>query len=276
MPLNAVKQFIKETPIVGNVAVKVHKVLTSAYEPGEHKRQQLYQLTRIPSTENEDAANRSLRQIQNLLNYTKTSQSAYSAKNYPAGYHTIQIGGQSIRGQRDPASRLNQVPIDFRGKTVLDIGCNQGGMLHQLSRDIKHGVGIDFDSRMINVANKISTVKCLANLSFYVFDLEKEQLDLIEDFLPEHSVDVVFLLSVSMWLKNWPDVIDFGARISDAMVFESNGSVEEQAEQKAYLKRTYESVSLLSDSSDDDPRQKKRKLYLCTGRIGKQSDLPHR
>ena len=58
---------------------------------------------------------------------------------------------------------------------MLDIGCNQGGMLYELSNRIKYGVGIDYDSRMINVANKIKSHNKLNHLDYYVFDLEKEQ-----------------------------------------------------------------------------------------------------
>jgi 2-polyprenyl-3-methyl-5-hydroxy-6-metoxy-1,4-benzoquinol methylase len=68
------------------------------------------------------------RKIINLLNYTKRSASAYDGQGYDVGYHSFNINGKQFKGQRDPKQRLSNVNYDFTGKTVLDIGCNQGGM----------------------------------------------------------------------------------------------------------------------------------------------------
>ena len=201
--------------------------------------------------------------IINLLNYTKRSTSAYDGEGYDVGYHSFNINGKKLKGQRDPTQRFSNVKYDFTGKSVLDIGCNQGGMIHEISDQIKHGVGIDYDSRMINVANRIRAYRKSPNTDFFVFNLEDEPLDMIRDFLPEGKVDVVFLLSVCMWFKNWKDVVKFAFDISDAVLFESNGKVEQQNEQIAYLNELYSKVELLAATSEDDAGQKKRKLLIC-------------
>lgn len=203
------------------------------------------------------------RKIINLLNYTKRSTSAYDGEGYDVGYHSFNINGKKLKGQRDPTQRFSNVKYDFTGKSVLDIGCNQGGMIHEISDQIKHGVGIDYDSRMINVANRIRAYRKSPNTDFFVFNLEDEPLDMIRDFLPEGKVDVVFLLSVCMWFKNWKDVVKFAFDISDAVLFESNGKVEQQNEQIAYLNELYSKVELLAATSEDDAGQKKRKLLIC-------------
>lgn len=205
-----------------------------------------------------------LAQIRNVLDYTKTSGASYSAREYPAGYHSIEIMGVRLEGQRDPAKRFGIVPVEFAGKTVLDIGSNQGGMLLQLRDQIARGIGIDFDHRMVNAANRIKASIGAQHLSFYVFDLEKEPLDLIRDFLPGGRVDVVLLLAVCMWLENWREVIDFAASISESMLFETNGTDAQQAEQEGYLRTKYADVMQLSESSEDDPHQKRRKLFWLT------------
>jgi SAM-dependent methyltransferase len=76
-------------------------------------------------------------------------------------------------------------------KTALDLGCNQGGMLLEIAEIIKVGIGIDYDSRVINATNRISSFRRYTNLRFYVFDLEGEIPGMIDNFLPE-SVDIVF------------------------------------------------------------------------------------
>ncbi|HET8933376.1 MAG TPA: methyltransferase domain-containing protein [Polyangiales bacterium] len=205
-----------------------------------------------------------LAQIRNLLEYTKTSGSSYSARQYPAGYHSIEINGVRLDGQRDPAKRFELVPVDFAGRTVLDIGSNQGGMLLQLRDKIARGVGVDFDHRMVNAANRIKSSIGAQHLNFYVFDLEKEPLDLLRDFLPGGKVDVVLLLAVCMWLENWREVIDFAASVSESMLFETNGNDAQQTEQEGYLRLKYADVKQLSESSEDDPQQKRRKLFWLT------------
>lgn len=248
----------KRIPGVGILA----KYLRRMAGPKNHQPRP-YSFERLPLDAVHDTDERSFRQMLNLLSYTKTSGSVYSANQYPAGYHTIEINGRQLQGQRDPSKRLEHVPIDFHGKTVLDIGCNQGGMLFQLADELKWGVGIDYDSRMINAANRIKSLRNTSRLNFYALDLELEPLELMEDFIPEPKVDVIFLLSVCMWLKNWREVIAFARKISHTMVFETNGSNEQQTAQQEYLETLYRNVVLLNRSSDDDPKQKRRKLFYC-------------
>lgn len=203
-------------------------------------------------------------QVQNLIEYGKTSGSDYTASMFPAGYHSVSVAGVRLEGQRDPAGRLDLVPFDFGGKSVLDIGCNQGGMLHALQGRIKHGVGIDFDARLINIANRIKAANDAHNLHFYVFDVERDPLDLIRDLCPEQKVDIVFLLSVCRWLPNWRDVLRFSAGIADTMLFESNGMAEQQDQQINALSDLYPNVDCLAEKSEDDRRLKNRMLFLAS------------
>lgn len=201
--------------------------------------------------------------ILHLLAYSKNN-GAYGASGFAAGYHSIKLGENYLQGQRDPAKRLQCVPYDFNDKTVLDIGSNLGGMLFAVADKIKYGVGIDINSRMINVANRLKAYLGYGNkLNFYVFDLVSEDLNIISDFFPCKKVDICFLLSVCMWIKNWRNVIDYAYTVSNALLFESNGSKKGQLIQIDYLRSKYKNVHLIKDKSDDDPIQKNRGLYLC-------------
>lgn len=210
-----------------------------------------------------DGLDRETRKVLNVLDYTKSSGSQYSAKVFEAGYHAIELNGKTFAGQREPEQRLAGVPIDFSGATVLDIGCNQGGMLFEISDRIRHGAGIDYDPRMINAANRVRAYKKLGNLDFYVFDLEREDLRVLDSFMVGGGVDVVMLLSVCMWIRNWQDVIVKCSRLADTLLFESNGSREQQNEQLRFLERTYETIETVRESSPDDPIQQARGLYVC-------------
>jgi hypothetical protein len=254
--LSASKRVVRSTPVVGTLARNL-----------KIKYSRKYAFSRVDTENCTDADERLFRQIQNILNFTKTSNSHYSAEQFPAAYHTINIKGRQVPGQRDPSKRLASVPVDFHGKSVLDLGCNQGGMIHQVRTLIKWGVGIDYDPRMINAANRIKSVNASENISFYIVDLQNDPLELISDFMPDPKADICFLLSVCMWLKNWQQVIDFAHSKSNSMLFETNGSALQQDQQINYLKAKYSVVNMLSEMSDDDPIQKSRKLFYLTGPI---------
>jgi hypothetical protein len=66
-----------------------------------------------------------------------------------------------------------------------------------------------------------------------------------------------------MWLKNWKSVIDAAKSFSPALLFESNGSDEQQHDQEEYLRGAYDNVLLLRHTSPDDPGQQRRRLFLC-------------
>ena len=201
--------------------------------------------------------------ILNAIGYAKMGEVSYSAYKYPGGYHTIEIDGEVFEGQRKPAERLAQIDYDFAGKTVLDIGCNQGGIVFETARVARWAVGIDYDSRMINVCNLIRRQLKRDNTDFYVFDLDRDPFSLIVDFLPETRVNCIFLLSVCKWIDRWQELITFCAQISDCMVFETNGSAGQQQAQVDFLNRTYESVELVADQSLDDSDQANRMLFFC-------------
>lgn len=253
---------LKKIPVVGPVGKKFADLVRKTGRK-MRKKDVGYVFSRKELESTHGNVQRQATQVVNLLNYTKTSGSAYNAEKFPAGYHTLQLGEMVIAGQRNPAARLQDIPYDFSGKSVLDIGCNQGGMLFHLRRQIRHGVGLDFDKRLINAANKICSVNQAENLDFYVFDLERDHLPLMADLIPDAHVDIAFLLSVCMWIENWKAVIDTTKSLSSTLLFESNGKAGQQAEQLAYLNSIYTDVRLINSESDDDPLQRKRKLYLC-------------
>jgi SAM-dependent methyltransferase len=204
-----------------------------------------------------------LEKIKNLLTYTVTSGKSYNGRHHETGYHTLKINGQVLPGQRNPGQRLSTVKYDFTNKVVLDIGSNQGGMLFEIADKIKYGIGIDFDPRLVNVANRISNTNKY-NIDFYNFNLDKEDFNLINNLNRENNIDVVFLLAVCMWIKPWKELIAWVKQNSNYCLFETNGKSKQQAEQIDYLNKTFRSVEILAESSQDDPKQKKRKLLWCS------------
>lgn len=197
--------------------------------------------------------------------HTTASGSTYSGARHLAGYHSIEILGSYLRGQRECRERLAKVPFDFSGKIVLDVGCNVGGMLHALSGRVAFATGIDYDAKCINAANVVARVNDTMNLSFFTFNLERDDLASIVSLTLGRKIDICFLLSVCMWIRNWREVVDFLATRCEHMLFESNGSQKQQDEQIEHIRQRYASVELILEGSPDDPGQQERSLYLCSG-----------
>lgn len=200
--------------------------------------------------------------ILRLLRYTTGNVKAYSAAECPSGYQSAEIDGRKFDGLRPASERFVGVPVDFTGKSILDIGCNQGAMLFEIADKIKHGVGIDYDHTMVNVCNRIKSHREIHNIDFYSFDLQEEDFDLIGDLLPGGRVDIVFLLAVCRWVSNYPDLMAYCAKISDTMLFEPNGP--EKEEQLDHLRKIYSSVSLIDENYEYARKNRVRsKIYLC-------------
>ena len=86
-------------PVVGNLAARLRRVL----EPLPPKDASAWcgrRDTALASTE----AERQKWKVLNLVGYTKRSGAAYKADEYPAAYHTLELGGERIAGQRDFSS----------------------------------------------------------------------------------------------------------------------------------------------------------------------------
>ncbi len=244
--LMKIKQTIKSIPVFGPLVLSVYRIFVPAPTPYTFER---FAWEAEPLRNEE----KTISKIKNLLNYTKTSGSAYSAKHYPAGYHTLRIQDKQLQGQRDPLDRFKKLQIDFAGLRVLDIGCNQGGMLFAVADEIKWGVGVDFDYRMVNCCNKLAGLTGRASkLQFYCFNIDKDPHGLLYDFLPgeEATVDVVFLLAVCMWVDRWQPIIDECAKLTNRLVFESNGEPDVQTAQIEYVKRKFSDVRMIDDGSD--------------------------
>jgi hypothetical protein len=209
--------------------------------------------------------NYSVSKVINTIKYVKSSGKDYSANHIDIGYHSIELNGKYYRGQRDCMMRLEFIEkeIDLSNKNILDIGCCIGGMLFPLDSKIKSGVGIDFNYKNVNAGNKIANYKKSKNIVFYQFDLDKESLYYLSNFTHE-TVDVTFLFSVCMWIKKWRQLIDYIRERNSVLFIETNGSQVQQLEQLQYCQSKYTNVKILYDRSDDDPGQKKRKLYMCT------------
>lgn len=193
----------------------------------------------------------------NVIRYTKLNKTSYTGHKFDAGYHSFVLDGQQFQGARDGEKRMsNVVGFDFLNKNVLDIGCNMGGVLHSLCSKISYGVGIDVDPKCINAANVVKRVNKIDNLDFYVFNLDVEDLNFINNLWMSEKIDICLFLSVSQHIKKWKDVINFCFNISNCLLFESNGKWHFQDMQLDFVKGLYREVIPLGVDG-------RRRMFLC-------------
>jgi len=205
--------------------------------------------------------------VLNILNYSIGAKRKTFGHSFEAAYHTVKLGDEIFKGQRDIPTRLAHINFDFKDKVVMDLGCNAGGMLHELSSSIKMGIGVDYSAKVINGANAIKAYNGLNNLSFYTFNLDKEPLKLLTNFAYGEKIDVCFVLAIALWIKKWKEIVQYCHTVSDTLIYESNGNEDYQQEQEAFLKTLFTNVKMLADRSDDDNRGNAgrllRKLFIC-------------
>tara|TARA_Y100000114_G_scaffold157064_1_gene186876 strand:+ start:3315 stop:3869 length:555 start_codon:yes stop_codon:yes gene_type:complete len=157
-------------------------------------------------------------------------------------------------GWRDPVERISMAPYNFKGKTVLDLGCSIGGMLFALADKIRMGWGVDIDPEPIETAKQIAKEQQIENLRFRTLDLS-----LASNLEELPRTDIVFALSIAKHIKNWMDIIK--SLTPKHCLFEANGgrtggTIPTQIE---WLKENFETSELLLEGYEGT-----RKLLFAT------------
>lgn len=178
------------------------------------------------------------------------------------GHHSYNLGVVNITGQRNPAQRLWEIKkhVDFHGKTVVDFGCNAGGMLHHLP-EISRGYGFDFDDRCVNAANQISILLGREELEYQTHDFDRQDYSLLKQKLPTHC-DVAFLLSLGSWVKSWKTLYGTALECADKLVVEVNNKSQIKDQIGLFQERGWKAKMIIDNSKDDSTGNNRRKTYL--------------
>ncbi len=159
---------------------------------------------------------------------------------------------EDFEGKRKTDKRFHEIgKIDFKDKSVLDIGCNLGMFCHLASDSgAKKIVGIDKED-LINVALEYANIKGYWNIKFEWADLT------ISNFsFPYESKDIIFYLSMNQYL-GIPGWVINCLKKGGLLYFESNPPVSE-SEYMPILNKYFE----VEDLGFTDDRNK-RKLLKC-------------
>jgi SAM-dependent methyltransferase len=175
-----------------------------------------------------------------------------------AVYTTIHGKNNVIQGRRDPYKRIRALEkvYDFSQKTVVDIGCNSGGMLFALQSQgsLKKGFGYEISEKCLNIARDQVKMDGLKNIKFIEQDLT---LPIVKEY---PKCDIAFMFSVANWVGQWRYILRALQRSADCVAFEANGRPGKQLDQIDFLHGNFDSVRrVLIDAEDGNIRR----LFLC-------------
>lgn len=201
-----------------------------------------------------------------LINTTKQKHYNGWTNRTTYGYHSFKIQNIELPGQRQPWVRLNKIKkyFDFTNKTLIDFGCNTGGMVFHLP-ELKTAYGLDFNTDCIKSCNYISSI-LQHKTNYYFFQQDLNNFD-IKKFINEkniNKIDVIFLLSLGSWIKNWKELYNQSILYCNNIILETNND-DEGRPQLTYFESLNCNITLISNESDDDiTRNVGRKTYLIT------------
>jgi 2-polyprenyl-3-methyl-5-hydroxy-6-metoxy-1,4-benzoquinol methylase len=166
--------------------------------------------------------------------------------------------------QRDAARRLEQfglAPQDFRGRTVLDLGCNNGAMLFQISNyGPARGLGIEFDPEKVDLARRIAAFAGIHCLEFRVGDLDAIEAQDIGGLF-----DVVLCLAIEAHVQRPDHLYQLLAQVTrGVLLFEANASTKPKSVVAALAKCGFSEIRHLGTCDDDIvPRNNRRPIFLA-------------
>lgn len=155
-------------------------------------------------------------------------ESDASAPGHRLAYYTLTADGYTFPGERSWHDRWEVLRgiTDYRGKRVLELGCNLGLLsCHLLAeQEASASLAVDVDRKILIGAEKVAQ-------AFGVFP-EFRQQDLDdpapwEADLAHFEPDIVFALNVMNWVGDQPRLAKFLGRFRE-VIYEGHGTYEEE------------------------------------------------
>lgn len=152
--------------------------------------------------------------------------------------------------QRDALTRLNRFEISYatlRNKTILDLGCNVGAMLFQMSNmGIKKGLGIEYDIDKVEIAKEIAAMSKLDMLTFQQGNIDNLSADTIGKY------DIVFALAIEAHVLNRDKLFTLlGAVTTETLYFEGNSNCDAEFIKSMLHNAGFKNIKYLGLCDDD-------------------------
>ncbi len=182
---------------------------------------------------------------------------------YFTGYQSIKIKQNFFNGRKNCEQFVKSLPVDFKGKTVLDIGSCWGSVLFELSSFIENGYGIDKDYDYLTVAEKIRESNGHLNINFYNFDLETIHLQEIIKIIKLNKLNFIFLLDILNELSDPEELLKDAANISDFVIIEIKGSDLLLKHQKRIIAKYFNNIEYVDLSNKNWWFSKNSEVMIC-------------
>jgi len=182
-------------------------------------------------------------------------------------YCAFSTPGFTVRrdeAQRDAAQRLARFGLDasrVRGKRVLDLGCNAGAMLFELSNfGPASGLGIEYDGEKVALARRIAAFAGISALEFRQADVDR--LDAASLGPP---FDVVLCLALEAHVQDPSRLYALlGELTAGELYFEANASTRPKGVERELRGAGFTDVRHLGACDDDIvPRNNRRPMFTA-------------
>lgn len=235
-------------------------VLNGAESPETNARRLrswMQQLSVSEETQGDDLRERLLEAAESF----KKGAGRHQRRNASVAYASFITSHFSVlpgEAQRNTAVRIEQFGLgrqDLQGRTVLDLGCNTGAMLFQLSNlGIRRGLGIEYDVDKVQIAREIASRSDLDELAFLPANLDTVE----SEFLGVH--DFVMCLAVEGHVEDRKRLFDLLGRVTGReLCFEGNSGCDVQEVMEQLRAAGFDEVWQVGTSTDDiDPRNHRR------------------
>jgi 2-polyprenyl-3-methyl-5-hydroxy-6-metoxy-1,4-benzoquinol methylase len=175
-------------------------------------------------------------------------------------YGTINVAGFRQGGRRDPVARLDQFCIDFTGKTVLDIGCNNGSISFEaFNRGASKVLGLELLLPRVNAARSIANFAGINNkVWFYQHNFDKIAV-------PNAPFDIVCAFAIDHQTQQPKEFYKkLYAVTGETLLFESS----KQPEYRCWCMKQLEEagfgyVKYIGESSASDKKHRSRMCYIA-------------
>jgi len=191
-------------------------------------------------------------EVRRLLQAWELAQASdANAPGSKLAYYSFDFDGVRFPGERPWSDRWDVLKdvTSFRGKRLLELGCNLGILSSQLmrEREARAALAVDCDAQIIEGAKLVAAALGVdAEFQPVDFDATTDWETPLKDFQP----DVVFALSVLNWVRNKDRFLSFLGEF-DEVIFEGHDSAS--TERKKLRNAGFREIQLVTFSERDRP-----------------------
>ncbi len=194
----------------------------------------------------------------------------YASYDYGEGYFYQGLEQLGISGFRNTEDRVNKLNLSklLQDKSVIDIGCNAGFILLQVSEHIKAGYGFDINPYLIDIANTIKNHLGADNCHFEDTAFEdlqpnNQKFDAVLSLANHSTYDQNTKQSIDQYFKHCADLLN----PDGLLVFESHPpQLEDQQriDEVAKVISQYFDIYATNQYEFDNFLDKNRTYFLAT------------